>query len=392
VAVAIIMPKLGMAMSEGEVVSWRKAHGEAVAEGEPVVEVMSRKITYEVTAPREGRVHRVAEERTKWPVGAVLGWILAPGEAPPETTPVPPATSTGGESLPPAAEVLATPAAKRLAREHGVDLRRVVGSGPRGRIQEDDVRAFLAREAKEAQPQEPPRFDAAGVVEYAGMRAAVGERMLESLRTLAQVTLTTEVDASELVAVARETGAGVLAHLAVLVARALRRHPRLNANWDGEHIRLSRTVNLGIAVALDDGLLVPVVKGAERLDPLAMEREIRRLADAARAGTLGVDDVSGGTFTISNLGPYGVDAFTPIINPPEVAILGVGRVRERPEAVGGTVLIRPVLSLSLTFDHRALDGAPAAAMLKTLSRFIEHPALAWIEASESAEPREGERP
>lgn len=377
-AVAIIMPKLGMAMSEGEVVGWRKADGEVVAEGEPVVEVMSRKITYEVTAPREGRVHRIAAEHTKWPVGAVLGWILAADETPPETASGVPGASAAESGASASEEVLATPAAKRLAREHGIDLRMVRGSGPRGRIQEDDVRAFVERKAAPAAVAGP---SAGGAVAYTGMRAAIGERMVESLRTMAQVTLTTEVDAAELVVLAREAQTGVLALLAVLTARALLRHPRLNANWDGDCIRLSGTVNLGIAVALDDGLLVPVVKSAERLDLPAMEREIRRLADAARAGTLSVDDVSGGTFTISNLGPYGVDTFTPIVNPPEVAILGVGRVRDVPRAVGGAVLIRPVLGLSLTFDHRALDGAPAAAMLQTLARFVEHPALAWLEGS-----------
>ncbi len=379
-AVQLVMPKLGMAMTEGEVVKWLKEDGTRVARDEPVVQVMSKKITYEVKAPGEGILRHAVGPKAKVPVGAVIGYILAPGEEVP-VTPAAPAAAAAAAAQPPAAEVLATPMAKRLAREHGIDLREVRGTGPGGRIQEADVLAYL--EQRQKAPAAPEALPAARVVPFTGMRRAIAERMTESLQTMAQVTLTTEADVTGLVEFVDRLKPKVdISYTAVLVkavAAALRQHPILNSTLVGDEIRLLDEINIGVGVALEDGLIVPVIRNADRLKLAEIDRELKRLAAAARAGTLTVDEVTGGTFTISNLGMYGIDAFTPIINPPEAAILGVGRIIEKPAVYRGQVAVRSLMTLSLTFDHRIVDGAPAAAFLQTLAAMLAQPAFIFGE-------------
>lgn len=373
-AVQIVMPKLGMAMTEGEVVKWLKEDGAQVAKDEPIVQVMSKKITYEVRAPQAGVLRHAVPPKQKLPVGAVIGYIAAPGEEVPLAPAAAPAAAPGPAAQ---AEVLATPMAKRLAREHGIDLREVRGTGPGGRIQESDVLAYLEqRRQAPAAPEAPP---VARVIPFAGMRRAIAERMTESLQTMAQVTITTEADVTGLVEfVDRLKTRADISYTAVLVkavAATLKQHPILNSTLVGDEIRLLDEINIGVGVALDDGLIVPVIRNADRLSLAEIDRELKRLSAAARAGTLTVDEVTGSTFTISNLGMYGVDAFTPIINPPEVAILGVGRIIEKPAVYRGQVAVRSLMTLSLTFDHRVVDGAPAAAFLQTLAGMLAQPAL-----------------
>ncbi|MER3450332.1 MAG: 2-oxo acid dehydrogenase subunit E2, partial [Chloroflexota bacterium] len=355
------------------VVKWLKEDRAQVAKDEPVVQVMSKKITYEVKAPQAGVLRQAVPPKQKVPVGAVIGYITAPGEEVP-VTPAAPAAAAGSTAQ---AEVLATPMAKRLAREHGIDLREVRGTGPGGRIQESDVLAYLEqRRQAPAAPEAPP---AARVIPFTGMRRAIAERMTESLQTMAQVTITTEADVTGLVEfVDRLKTRADISYTAVLVkavAAALKQHPILNSTLVGDEIRLLDEINIGVGVALDEGLIVPVIRNADRLSLAEIDRELKRLAAAARAGTLTVDEVTGSTFTISNLGMYGVDAFTPIINPPEVAILGVGRITEKPAVYRGQVAVRSLMTLSLTFDHRVVDGAPAAAFLQTLAGMLAQPAL-----------------
>ena len=381
-AFQIVMPKLGMAMAEGEVVKWLKEDGAQVAKDEPVVQVMSKKITYEVRAPQAGILRHVVRPGQKVPVGTVIGYIVAPGEEVPVAPAVTPA-AVGEVRAGPAAqvEVLATPMAKRLAREHGIDLREIRGTGPGGRIQESDVLAYLEQRRQPAAAQEAP--PAARVIPFAGMRRAIAERMTESLRTMAQVTITTEVDVTGLVEfVDRLKSRSDISYTAVLVkavARALKQHPLLNSTLVGDEIRLFDEIHIGVGVALDEGLIVPVIRNADRLSLSDIDRELKRLVAAARAGSLTVDEVTGSTFTISNLGMFGVDAFTPIINPPEVAILGIGRIVEKPAIYRGQVAIRSFMILSLTFDHRVVDGAPAAAFLQTLAGMLAQPALIFGE-------------
>ncbi len=433
-AVKVVMPKLGMAMTEGVVVKWLKEDGARVEKGERIAVIMSKKITYEVEAPASGILRHVARVKETKAVGVPIAYITEPGEevpveveAPPPAeavaevaapAPAPAASAreekpfvkaspaarrlarekgvdltqvkgTGPEGrvteadvlrfiekrekAPPPPPVLASPMAKRLAREHGIDLAEVTGTGPGGRITEKDVRAFI--EAREKAPPEgaPP----ARVIPFVGMRQMIAERMTQSLQTMAQVTIQAEVDATELVRLREQLKAEFdLTYTDLLikaVAKALKAHPLLNATLVGDDIHLLEEVHIGMAVALEDGLLVPVVRDADKKSLHEIAQETRRLAQGAREGTLTVDEVTGSTFTITNLGAYGVDGFTPIINPPEVAILGVGRIVDKPAIHEGQIVRRSMMVLSLTIDHRIVDGAPGAEFLRTVREILESP-------------------
>ena len=439
-ATEIVLPQWSMGMADGTIVRWLKQEGDAVMEGEPLVEVEAAKVTSEVEAEVSGVLARilVAEGETV-PVRTPLcligtaGEVIASAEAPTEpvesatvaSTLVPPATSSqptvqvtpvarrmakdhgidlsqvrgsgpGGRivtedvqraideaarPVPPAAASAALqviPAARRLAKDHGIDLGQVRGSGPGGRITVEDVQRVIGTAAQPA-PSVPPVSPAAGqVIALTGMRAAIARRMHQSLQTSAQVTLITEVDVSALVQLREEWKQQFSLTYTDLVvkavARALKEHPRLNAWIEGEQIRLVQAIHIGVAVALDEGLIVPVVRDADRKSLWEIAQETQQLALRAREGTLSREEVMGSTFSVTNLGMYGIDAFTPIINPPESAILGVGRINEKLVRVPPGAEWRHVMTLSLTFDHRAVDGAPAAAFLQTTGKHLENPA------------------
>jgi pyruvate dehydrogenase E2 component (dihydrolipoamide acetyltransferase) len=390
------MPKLGMAMKKGAVTKWLKAEGDAVSEGADLFELASEKITAVVPAPASGVLGRVvADLGVELPVGALLALIGEPGDAfpakeelagaPPEaaaaTAPVggaaaaPAATPAAGERLalrePEPAP--ASPAARRRARELGVDIDQVPPGAPGKRIMVEDVEAFAA--AAEA--------PAGQVVAFAGIRKVVAERLTESLQTMAQVTIAREVEAGGLVAGRAALAAGFEAATGIrltytdllvqLVAELLADHPLLNATLTEQGIVLAPAVHMGVAVALEDGLIVPVIRDAGTRSLAELARDRVDLAAKAQAGTLAMDEVEGGTFTISNLGSFGADAFTPIVNPPQCAILGVGRIVDKPVAVAGAVEVRPSMWLSLTFDHRIVDGAPAARFLQQLGDRLASP-------------------
>jgi len=272
--------------------------------------------------------------------------------------------------------VQATPLARRIAEEEGLDLSQIPGTGPGGRITEEDVlRALEGRRA----PAAPPR-----VVPFTGMRQAIAERMMESLHSMAQLTLTTRADVTELVGLREilsqrwNVRLSYTDFITKATALALKEHPILNSALVGEEIVLHEDVHIGVAVALEEGLIVPVIRHADRKSILEIHQTVQDLAERARKGELSVDEVTGSTFTVTNLGMYGIDAFTPIINPPEVAILGVGRILEELSLVNGQVAARSRIVLSLTIDHRIVDGAPGAAFLQTVVRYLEHPALMFI--------------
>ena len=276
------------------------------------------------------------------------------------------------------ATVQVIPAARRMANERGIDLSQVRGSGPGGRISVEDVQQVIDAAAQQTAsvPQAPPTAEQ--VLPLTGMRGAIARRMHQSVQTSAQVTLTTEIDVSSLVLLREELKQHFALTYTDLVvkatAQALIEHPRMNAWIEGEHIRLVQAVHIGVAVALDDGLIVPVVRDADRKSLREIALEAQRLAMRARAGTLERHEVTGSTFSVTNLGMYGIDAFTPIINPPEIAILGVGRITEKLVRIQRGAEWRHVMTLSLTFDHRAVDGAPAAAFLQSIGKELEHPA------------------
>jgi pyruvate dehydrogenase E2 component (dihydrolipoamide acetyltransferase) len=310
------------------------------------------------------------------------------------------ATAPSGATAPPAAPggengfVRASPLARRLAREQGLDLLRLTGTGPQGRIVERDVlgavAALAAAPAAPAAPgAEPPAADSGltrrETVPLDGIRRVVADRMWESLQRTAQLTLTMEADATALVDLRGHLvpAAKVYGHrpptytdlLVYLVARVLPRHPLLNSSLVGEgsgrEIAVWQEINLGVAVALERGLVVPVLKGADQKPLQTISQELAGAAERARAGRLEMADLAAGTFTITNLGQMEVEYFTPIINPPQAAILGVGRILRKPAVVGDEVVARQMLPLSLTFDHRVVDGAPAGAFLRDVKHAIE---------------------
>ncbi|MGE0383377.1 MAG: dihydrolipoamide acetyltransferase family protein [Gammaproteobacteria bacterium] len=370
-ACEVRLPQHGMGMQEGTVLNWFRHEGEAVAEGDVLLEVEAAKTTFEITAPASGVMARIlAPAGTTVPVREVLGIIAAPGEA--LTAPEPGADRTTPHT-PSAARAAATitvqvePRARRLAQQRGVDLAAVRGSGPGGRITEADVQ----RAADTAGSGLPPPAPASPL---SGMRAAIATRMHASLANGAQLTLTTGADASALVALhgrlRDDDRPSYTDFMIKAAALALRRHPRMNATLDADGLRLRQDVAVGFAVALDEGLIVPVIRDADGKDLRAIGAERRALTARAREGRLDPAEVSGGSFTITNLGGFGIDAFTPILNAPEIGILGIGRIREVPVRQGDAIAWTQSMALSLTFDHRAIDGAPAAAFLQTLCAIL----------------------
>lgn len=392
-ATNILLPQWGMNMKEGTVVRWLKKEGDSVNLGEPLAEIETTKIDSELEAPAAGVVaHIVVPEGATVPVGALLLVLGAPGEqvpkpappqlaapvAAPSRTPSPrpsstPVTVAAGSPGAPAVLPQVTPVARRLAQEHGINLQRVRGTGPNGRISEADVRQAIERQAQ-AGP--------VTVVPLRGIRRTIAERMVLSLQTMAQVTLLTEADVTTMMELKRGLLASWRPHrlrpmdqdlIVAATVKTLKSHPRLNAVMEGDEIRQLGEVNIGVAMALPDGVIVPVLRRAGEKGILAIAQELRVLAEKARDGKLTVDDISDGTFTITSLASLDVDGFTPIINPPEVAILGVGRVVEKPAVYNGEIAKRSMMALSLTFDHRALDGAPAAQFLQAVRRSLEEP-------------------
>lgn len=504
-----LMPKLGLTMEEGTIVDWLVPDGDEVAAGTPVMLIETDKVETEVEAVAGGRLHRAAEAGQTFPCGAVIAWILAEGEDPPSAL-SPPAGSTSVSSAAaasPAASGAAgggaagtagtasaangvdatsgangrrfvSPNARRVAATLGVDLARVVGTGPGGRVVSEDVEDAAARgdtqpasssstgASSTGEPAPPaassqahPRPASAGGASYpataaarqladllgvdlaevevdpveryvtresvaryvrerlrppaapaqapgtaaapapaptppgspppllqtptevrrmSGMRGTIAKRMHASLQEMAQLTLTMDADVDAVVADRERRkvdGAtpGFTDYVIAAAARALREHPAVNAQITGEGIALLPAIHVGVAVALDHGLVVPVVRNADQLRLADLSAETSRLAAAARGGTLSMADLEGGTFSVSALGMFGVDAFTPVINPPNAAILGVGRIRDDVVLIDGAASIVKRLTLSLTWDHRVLDGAPAAAFCQTIARMLGEP-------------------
>jgi pyruvate dehydrogenase E2 component (dihydrolipoyllysine-residue acetyltransferase) len=362
------MPKFGLTMQEGTIQQWFKAEGDAIHKGEPLFEVETEKVLYEVEAAANGRVAKLLYPAEATVACATIVAIIALGDEDIATVaaqyvarvsaqPIHAAAHEARQSEPSrvGATAPATPAARKLAKDHGIDLATVTGTGPGGRITREDVEAQIAR---------------ASAAPLRGMRKSIAERMFKSLQSTAQLSITTEADVTELVARRERFGSEFpLTYTDLLIeaaGKALREHPRLNVTAEDDAVQQHNDIDIGIAVALDEGLIVPVIRNADQKPLREIAVASRALAEKARDGTLGVDEVSGGTFTITNLGMYGVDAFTPILHTPQVAILGVGRIIEKPAVHEGKIVPRSMMMLSLTFDHRIVDGAPAAAFLRTL--------------------------
>jgi pyruvate dehydrogenase E2 component (dihydrolipoamide acetyltransferase) len=394
-ATPVLFPKLGLSMKEGTLSRWRVADGEPIEVGQVIFDLATEKIDAEVEAEDVGVLHRLIEEGAVVQCGEPVAWLLADGEAIPESvatlpesvsarvaraaageaadTPSPAATA-GSERATAHSRVKASPVAAKLAKSLGIDLACVTGTGPGGRITKEDVDAAARQVADGSSVRR--------VVPMQGMRAVIAERMHTSLQQMAQLTIGRTVDVTALEemrgALTTEWSADgiaptITALLVGAVAKSLGRHPLLNATIDGDELVLLDDVNVGVAVSLPDGLNVPVIRDADERSLREIAHTLAQLAASARAGTLGPDDVSGGTFAVTSLGARGVEFFTPIVNPPNVAILGVGAVRDRAAWGPGGAMLAKEMVLSLSFDHRAVDGAPAAAFLGELADLIESP-------------------
>lgn len=393
--VPVIMPKFSMTQEEGRVMAWLVAEGDIVEKGDPLLEVETDKVTMEVEAPESGVLRGVAvKEGDVAPVTAVIAHIVLPGEVwraePVKATPVArrvaAAAGVNVGDVPAAGKVRrqdveaylgkvrATPAARRLARAQEVDLTAVNGSGPHGRVQAKDVVSPVVEE-KAVQP-------------VSAMRRTIAERLTRSYQTIPHITFTVAADMTAVTDLRRrlnERGDGakvsVTAVLVKVCAWALGRQPLVNASWRVDGIQLHEQAHIGVAVALDDGLIVPVVQNAVHLGLAAIAEQVQDLTARARNGRLQPADVQGGTFTISNLGMWGVEQFTAVINPPQSAILAVGRIVKQPvveTAMGDEIVIRPMMKMTLSVDHRIIDGAVAARFLQDVVAALEQPdRLLW---------------
>ncbi len=406
--IPIILPKFGFTVETSTIVQWLKKDGDSVRNGDPICEVTTDKVNMEVEAPEAGTLFGLQfEAGTEVPVTQVIAYLLRPGEARPESTTTPlPQThkGTAGETNPLiAAKVSATPLARRIAQAANLSLHTVQGSGPRGRIQSTDVHTAIQRadalrqQAEQAAksllnavqgiPEPAPHpngSDAPKLIKMAGMRRTIAIRLQQSFQTAPHIFFDAQIETSGLDALrhkvkARHEKLSVTAILVKACAWALLQHPYLNATLEGEEISLWPTANIGVAVALDEGLVVPVVHHAERLSIRDIQKSVDGVVERARSNTLHISDMQGGTFTISNLGMYGVDRFTAIINPPQVAILAVGRTIQQFVPNGeGKPILRSILNVTLSADHRVVDGAHAAHFLADLRTVLEEPSLlAW---------------
>jgi 2-oxoglutarate dehydrogenase E2 component (dihydrolipoamide succinyltransferase) len=381
--VKIEMPQMGISVAEGTIVEWRKRPGDWVDADEPVCDVSTDKVEVEIPSPAAGRLGRIAVEPGETvPVGTVLAELEAELEAGMETEPEDPADRSR----------IYSPIVRRMAADQHVDLDEVEGHGVGGRVRKADLLAFLSTEKKEPQlhtesPYKPEPVEVAKPADrepMSPMRKQIAKHMVESRRTSAHCTTVIEVDFTRVAARRGELREGMasrgvpltyLAFVAMATVAALGRHPILNASVEGEEIVHHEDVNLGIAVALEDGLIVPVIHGAQRLSLEGMAAAIGDLATRAREKRLGPEEVGGGTFTITNPGQFGTVLATPIINQPQVGILDLEAVVKRPVVVGPdgeeSIGIRPMTNLCLSFDHRALDGAEAARFLGELRQELE---------------------
>ncbi|MFS0654434.1 dihydrolipoamide acetyltransferase family protein [Bacillus sp. 179-C3.3 HS] len=426
----IFMPKLSSTMEVGTILQWLKEEGDTVEIGEPLFEIMTDKINIEVEAYDDGvLLKKYYEVDVQIPVNAVIGYIGDASEQVPDKPPAPSdegtqeghvastvteideAAKTDGE------KVRATPAARKTAKDHQLSIHQVSGTGPKGRIQKRDVEAIIhtggekdlrvsplaakvaAREGidvanvsgsgahgkimKNDVTAATQTTNVVNTQKLTGMRKVIADRMSQSAFTAPHVTLTSEIDMTKakeirkqlLPVIEKETGYRLSFTEIIIqaVSHVLTRHPQMNMTFEQNELHFHEDVHIGLAVAVKDGLMVPVISHANQKGLKQLTQEAKDIVKNARVQKLLPDQLKGSTFTISNLGMYAVDTFTPIINQPEVAILGIGRIQEKPVVIDGEIHVRPMMAVSLSFDHRVVDGAPAAAFLTDLKKVLEQP-------------------
>jgi len=395
------MPKLGAGVyHEGVILKWAKNVGEHVNAGESIAEIETEKAISDYVSPASGTILKLLfKEGDTVEVGTPILLLGQPGEEiPPGFLPgsvASPSPAASNQSSP-GVGVLATPvkssevspAARRLAENLKVDLSSVIGTGPGGSILREDIlkasrssRAAPAQEAVGHEAEVTSGTVGSRLVPLSAMRSTIARRLSKSQHETAHVTLTREVEVSALAALVKGEGAKLnFGYNDVIVratAEALKRHPMMNSRLEGDDkVRILDTVDIGVAVAVEGGLITPTIRGADRLTLTDLAALVRQLSEKAKARQLSQEEYEGATFTVSNLGAYGIDTFTPIINPPQVGILGVGRIMPRPWVQAGEVKVVPTVNLSLTFDHRVVDGADAALFLDSLAKLIQD--TSWV--------------
>jgi pyruvate dehydrogenase E2 component (dihydrolipoamide acetyltransferase) len=387
-AISVVMPALEMAQETGKLLAWRKKEGERVAKGEPLLEIETDKAVVEVEAPGDGVLAGVtADVGAVIPVGQTIAWLVAPGEKPPTkvVTAAPAARAPSGveRSVVAATQLSAQPSvsapqispkARRLAKELGVDIMRLRGTGPDGTITTEDVQAFAVGKSAAASSGGEPLSQIARLM---------AERTTQSWTSVPHFFLVRDVDAGGLVDLSKKLSPEIEktygARLTItdlliaLVAKVLAKHPRMNSSWTVDGIRANPEINISVAMAVKDGVIGAVIHKANTTQPGEISAQRRDLTERARAGRLRPADIMGGTFTISNLGMYKVDAFSAIITPPQAAILAVGSISDRVVPVDGKPGIRPMMTMTLSGDHRVVDGAKAAEFLSELAEAIREP-------------------
>jgi len=397
-AISVVMPALEMAQETGKLVSWKKKDGETVKKGELLLEVETDKAVVEIEAAGDGILGGItAKVGDVVPVGHTIAWLLKAGEAPPAST-APTQTGRTGAAAPQATASAApaaasgpvanagpiqiSPKARRLAKEHGVDIAKIKGTGPAGEIVAEDVLAAKGAQATAPVPAAPAAAPAAASQPSAelGALSSIGrimaERTTQSWTTAPHFFVSRDVDCTELIAARRRLGPEIertrgvkLTYtdlLTAIVARALRKHPRMNASWTGDAIKANGDINVGLAMAVTDAVVVGVVPKTDGITLGDIASRRRDLTERARTNKLSPSDITGATFTISNLGMYHVDSFTAIIVPPQAGILAVGAMKDRLVPIMGGVAVKPMMTLTLSCDHRVLDGARGAMFMHDL--------------------------
>jgi pyruvate dehydrogenase E2 component (dihydrolipoamide acetyltransferase) len=401
-AISVVMPALEMAQETGKLVSWKKKDGETVKKGELLLEVETDKAVVEIEAAGDGILGGItAKAGDVVPVGQTIAWLLKAGEAPPATT-APTQTGRTGAAAPPSAASAApavaaapvanagpvqiSPKARRLAKEHGVDVTKIKGTGPGGEIIAEDVLAAGGSQAAAPSAAAPAARPAAAPAAAPQASAELGalssigrimaERTTQSWTTAPHFFVSRDVDCTELVAARKRLGPEIERTrgvkltftdlLTAIVAQALRKHPRMNASWTGDAIKANADINVGLAMAVTDAVVVGVVPKTDGIGLGDIASRRRDLTERARTNKLSPSDITGATFTISNLGMYHVDSFTAIIVPPQAGILAVGAMKDRLVPVMGGVAVKPMMTLTLSCDHRVLDGARGAMFMHDL--------------------------
>lgn len=389
----ITLPDIGEGISEGEIIRWLVKEGDQVKQFQPIVEVLTVKVNVEIPSPFNGKIKKIlAKEKEVVKVGSPIAIVEVEGvveekpkeEKRHEETTVAAAQIVEQKPAKAQTEVLATPAVRRLARELGVDLSLVKGTGPGGRITEEDVKKFAESKQKIEVPKVAPPVAKEERIPISGIRRMIADKMALAHSKAAMVTHMDEADVTELVKIreslkieAEKLGVKLtfLPFIVKAAIYALKKYPKFNAAIDDEkkEIVIKKYYNIGIAVATDQGLIVPVIKNADSKNIFELAKEIEELSEKARQGKLSIDEVTGSSFSITNVGPIGGTFATPILNYPDVAILGILKIKKRPWVIGEKIEIRDVMTLVLTFDHRVIDGAEAAVFMNEIISVLENP-------------------